>query len=301
MAALVRALQDMNPPPFAFHPISLQAEPFASLKGRPADFDSTLRDVVESLPVRQRNPDLLVTVLGGNEHTIFGLLQPPTGPIDFVFGDKPSLPTDPDAELLSESQMAAQLEARLRRCKRMLGQLKSLFGCPVIQLQAPPPLLSNEYILHNLDPYFRKNFEDPVVAAPTLRLKLWLLVSKLMREACRSTGVNFLACPAASQTANGFLDPQFNGRNATHANARYGALLVEQISKILEARGALSLPSPAHQFRAGSSLLEDARGFPDEFWTKMEEAAAVICDEEALDIADAVVRPIVVSESPAGE
>ena len=72
------------------------------------------------------------------------------------------------------------------------------------------------------------------VERPETRLKLWLLEAQLMTEWAESLGAGFLAPPAAASDEDGFLGENYYSDDVTHANAAYGALVLDQVAAILE-------------------------------------------------------------------
>ena len=70
-------------------------------------------------------------------------------------------------------------------------------------------------------------------ASRNSRLKLWLMETRATARWAASEDLNFVPAPAEAFDENGFLHPQFYS-DATHANAGYGALVIDQISAIAE-------------------------------------------------------------------
>jgi hypothetical protein len=69
---------------------------------------------------------------------------------------------------------------------------------------------------------------------PESRLKLWQLETRSMAAWAASEKIEFVLPPSQAFDADGFLDRRFYSDDATHANAQYGALVIDQVSAILK-------------------------------------------------------------------
>lgn len=194
----------------------------------PKRFERYVEDLVLSLAPEERSPELLVSTIGGNSHNGLGLIEHER-PFDFVLEDAPELPLDEGAELVPgvvvEKLIAARLAPFLAIKKKILGR----FDCRKMHVQSPPPLGDGEYMAAHLDPIFRS--ERPIkIASRPLRLKLWLLHSRLVRRFCEQEGIELIECPPEGcEEGSLFLKREFYPANATHANKLYGALVIKQV------------------------------------------------------------------------
>jgi hypothetical protein len=68
-----------------------------------------------------------------------------------------------------------------------------------------------------------------------LRYKLWRAQSSLLRAFCAELGIVFVPAPIGAQDAEGLLSEPYWGDDATHANAAYGELVLDEIASRLAA------------------------------------------------------------------
>ena len=73
---------------------------------------------------------------------------------------------------------------------------------------------------------------DLVITSDSLRLKLWNVLAELLADSAQKLGANFLGAPALSRDASGLLLPEYWASDVTHANSKYGLLLIEELQKL---------------------------------------------------------------------
>lgn len=174
-----------------------------------------------------RHHALLVSAAGGNVHMVLGLMRHPR-PFDYRLSGEPSPPLDPAAELLPESLVEATLAFEMARDLDRLRALAAL-GIPLVHLESPPPVASEAFIADAADAWFRDNgIAHRGVAPAGLRYRLWRLASRIVRRETERLGQRFLPVPARALDEAGFLRLPL-AADATHGNARYGALLIEAL------------------------------------------------------------------------
>lgn len=168
----------------------------------------------------------VISLVGGNTHNQIGLVRHPR-PFDFVLPSEPELPAD-DGELIPSAALETVLHKRMSPALSIMKLLRRHAAGPMFHLESPPPVADDDYIRASIDPYFqRQGIAELGIVSPRLRYKLWRLHSELVRRACVALKIEFVACPAEA-LVGGFLRAELCG-NATHANERYGAMLLSQI------------------------------------------------------------------------
>jgi hypothetical protein len=75
--------------------------------------------------------------------------------------------------------------------------------------------------------------DDLDITSDSLRLELWNILAGLLATYAKTLGANFLSAPAASRDGLGLLLPEYCASDVTHANLKYGVLLVEEITKLI--------------------------------------------------------------------
>jgi hypothetical protein len=178
---------------------------------------------------------LVVSTFGGNDHNALGLVNYPGRSFDFVLPEAPDLPLEPNAEVLPVSLIEATLRRRLRPALRLMRLLRQETALPIIHLESPPPIPSEEYIRNH--PY---GFEDLIaehgVAPATLRYKLWRLHSSIVRDARDELRIRFVPAPRAMQDLDGMLVPDAWSGDPSHANEVYGERLFRQTLAVVARR-----------------------------------------------------------------
>ena len=187
--------------------------------------------MVQGLPAETR---VFLSTLG-TYHNIWGLLR--SGPaFDFLLdpGDSP----DPSAEIhVPHRAIASAFDQHLAK-PSLVRKIQSAAKSRVYLLSGPPPKQNNDFMLERFMAQKKQSYRGISVGEvglerPETRLKLWLMETRATARWAASEDLHFVPAPAESFDENGFLHPQFYS-DATHANAGYGALVIDQISAIIE-------------------------------------------------------------------
>jgi hypothetical protein len=203
--------------------------PIINLKHTPAFADDSAERALHPSLVPWLSGKTVVSMVGGNVHNQLGLVRHPR-PFDFVLPSEPDLPSG-DGELIPSGALETVLHKRMTTELTLLRLLKRHAQGPMYHLESPPPVADDEYIRASIDPYFvERGVGELGIVSPLLRYKLWRLYSGLVRRACVALRINFVPCPAEAMT-NGFLRTELCA-NATHANERYGSLLLAQLEAL---------------------------------------------------------------------
>ena len=175
-----------------------------------------------------------VTLFGGNAHFVLALMRHER-PFDFVLPEGPSLPLDPAAEILPSGFVTTMLQQQMDRYLYQLFQLRRAVTAPIHALVPPPPIGEDAFITDRLDAFFLLNAPRRELSPPALRLKMWVLQRRLLKDLCEAQQVRAVDPPVEARTAQGFLDPSCYGTDATHGGPRYGDLLLEQLERLFDA------------------------------------------------------------------
>ena len=73
---------------------------------------------------------------------------------------------------------------------------------------------------------------DLVITSDSLRLELWNVLAELLNNYANTLGTGFLSTPEISRDAFGMLSSEYWAPDVTHANSKYGVLLVEELRKL---------------------------------------------------------------------
>ncbi|MBC2651538.1 hypothetical protein [Novosphingobium aerophilum] len=175
-----------------------------------------------------RESDVVVSMIGGNQHAVFSTIQHPQR---FTFMLPGDVSAEPGAELIPYRALAQHFNSGIRgRDGQSLAALREATRARVVHLQPPPPKRDNDHILkHHESKFAQDNIADLGVSAPELRMAFWRLQSRLLEELCVELNIEVLPPPPAALDRHGYLAPEFYASDATHANPSYGELVLQQI------------------------------------------------------------------------
>jgi hypothetical protein len=139
-------------------------------------------------------------------------------PFDLVLREQPELPIEPEAEIVPVEAMRAVLEKGAQQSLQMLEKIVEAAKGNVYHFESPPPVGESSMLKMGS-------------AQPFVRYKLWRLHSEIVREYSERVGAQFVPRPDKAVDDSGFLRPEYC-LTSTHANAAYGALILEQIAAL---------------------------------------------------------------------
>lgn len=169
----------------------------------------------------------VAVLYGGNEANFRFLFEDAT-PFDFVLRSLQSLPLNPDAVIVPEALVRAQIQALLGKpLDDLLSALKTRARFPVILLGTPPPKGDHDLLRRFLPP----EFPQLKLTSAVVRLKLWHVLQELYEEKARLCGLDFLPVSTEVMDKQGFLKPRFWADDLTHANSAYGRVMLECLAR----------------------------------------------------------------------
>lgn len=182
--------------------------------------------------LEQSSPhEVLVSVIGGNQYNALGLLRHPE-PFDVLEpgGDTTGAP---GARIIPYAIMTQVFAEHLRngRSAEMI-RLRAAFTGRAFHMAPPPPKQDNEYIRQRAEKDFRQEKVVPPINDPHARLRLYRLQVEGLKRLCATLEMGVVEAP--SETTNGgFLAPDYWGKDATHANAEYGEVMLRQLETLI--------------------------------------------------------------------
>lgn len=196
------------------------------------------KEIARSMPAEA---PLLIAMLG-TYHNIVGLLRAEPE-YDFLLNTEDA-PEPAVQSRIPHRAMAASFEDHLKRAGSV-RDLKAVTKSPVYILGTPPPKQDNEFLLDKFmrqkRPEYRgRSVADIGIERATTRLKLWKMETELTAKWAASYGIGYLGPPAESVDSVGFLRRDYYNDDATHANAGYGALVIQQILELIETQRAVA-------------------------------------------------------------
>lgn len=178
---------------------------------------------------------LVVVTYFGTMHNIIGLLnnaQPFTTIPDEIVSNTD---TKPKTTLIPEQSLRAMFRAAFTKTT-VLQDLVNAAPCPVAHLMPPPPKARVDRFLSEGTKLRSQVVGEAGISPVHRRRALWVLENDVVAEFARSVGCEVLDPPAAAFDTDGLLAEAYSANDATHANAAYGTLLIEQAKALREAR-----------------------------------------------------------------
>lgn len=183
---------------------------------------------LDNMPVS--NPGLLALSVGGNQHATYALLEHPRRMAVWGSDTPPALGSQART-LVPHALMQATIAARsvnyFNAVRGLAGYFKDV---PTVLLAPPPPLANEKYILDRPVPLEAPGARAVRISPAALRKAVYDIQLDLTRALAAELGATLLPPPGDSLRPDGFLAPRYAGRDATHCNAAYGRLVLEQLT-----------------------------------------------------------------------
>lgn len=173
----------------------------------------------------------------GNQHNGDFLIMPGTV-LDFLPRGYPDRSVLPGAQLIPESAIRVHLQPSMDELAALLRDIARP-GARHVVLGSPPPLADQALVRLRLgrEPAFVQRAQalgmdmaSIGLAPPSVRRKLWFVIQRQMAETAAAHGALFVPHPSGSEDGQGFLRQDMSGGDITHANERYGRLMLAQMA-----------------------------------------------------------------------
>lgn len=210
-------------------PVAIEAYRLLKIKNNHPFGDIELEEFLTKISALEPG-DIVVSAIGGNQHAVFSTIQHPK-PFDFQLNSNDPLEDNGEIQLIPARALHAHFKAGLTgRDGKTLQAFRASTTAKVIHLMPPPPKEDNEHILRHHETRFgQENIAELGVSSPKLRLKFWHLQTSILQSMCEELDIEPMLPPTQALTSDGFLKPEYYAGDATHANARYGELVLQQI------------------------------------------------------------------------
>ncbi len=177
-------------------------------------------------------PALVVAAFWGGQHFPLSAANNPRR-FDFLApGDDTAC--DPQAELAPYDLVEAFLAREFVDVTLMIAAVRAACAAPILLIPAPPPMRDFVALpLRTSDRAVDAEIDRYGVAPPALRRKVWRVCDLIYKQIAAQTGVRLAPTAPGVTDAEGFRRPQFYGRDWIHANAGWGALVLDQIGGAL--------------------------------------------------------------------
>lgn len=197
-------------------------------KGETSRGSLPLEDALHRIGTLTPQDSIVAISLAGTLHNIFGLLKHER-PWDFLLdrdNDEPAA----GVMLIPHHTIRDAIRSTAINNKR-ISKIAGATRCRALHLSTPPPKADNDYINARAVRYRDRLVADTGINDPAVRLKLWLLEMRVLEELCAEWRIGFLPPPPGTQTVEGFLRPEYYAQDATHANAAYGEMVLQQLEE----------------------------------------------------------------------
>ncbi len=91
------------------------------------------------------------------------------------------------------------------------------------------PRIKDEPFLVNVANSLQVDLDTLEISSDRIRLELWKLMSEMLETRAKHLEARFLSAPNEAVDSYGMLLERYSGLDVSHANAKYGELLVERI------------------------------------------------------------------------
>lgn len=173
--------------------------------------------------------DVVVSMVGGNQHAVYSTIQHPQ-PFDFFTPDQGV--SDGGAEIIPYRAIEDVFEYGLRKGDGgTLEAIRAATVARVVHVLPPPPKQDNDHIVRHHETTFREDLPQHGVSSPELRLKFWKLQSRILKRLCKEFQIEVMMPPKRAVDEGGFLRPEFYANDATHGNWRYGERVIREIER----------------------------------------------------------------------
>ncbi|MEP0177282.1 MAG: hypothetical protein ABJH28_03225 [Paraglaciecola sp.] len=171
--------------------------------------------------------DILVFSLLGTVHNSLNLFEHDV-PFDFHYSH---FDVDINRCIIPKQVI---VETIISLSQGMLSLIRDIMGntkCRVYNLPPPPPKDADEMITNFVA---RKGRLDFKVAPATFRLKMWQLECDVVNELATEESICNLGIPDIVRSKDGFLEPNYYQMDSTHANFKYGNIILKNLTKVYD-------------------------------------------------------------------
>ena len=177
----------------------------------------------------------VVIVWNGNQHNANFMFQ--TQP-SFTMLDAIDNNSYEEAVPIPRAMIKDFFKPSFEELSEIIPSLSNAASITLINGPAPKPLthiqscILQEKYFTDIAKTLGVDIGDLVLTSDSLRLELWNVLAELLANTAQKLGANFLGAPALSRDASGLLLPEYWASDVTHANSKYGLLLIEELQKL---------------------------------------------------------------------
>jgi hypothetical protein len=190
--------------------------------------DTSFEDFLKLIGKLDAN-DVVLSMIGGNQHAVYSTIQHPQA-FDFFEPGQEGIPTQA-TEIIPYRAIEAAFATGLRRGDgKSLQAIRAATVARVVHIIPPPPKRDNAFVEQHHESLFAvEGLATRGVSSPELRLKFWKLQTRVLETLCAEFGIEVMMPPPPALEHRGFLRPEYYARDATHANWRYGERVLREV------------------------------------------------------------------------
>ena len=177
----------------------------------------------------------IVIVWNGNQHNANFMFQ--TQPSFTILGGNENS-TDQEAVPIPRAMIKDFFKPSFEELSEIVPSISNAASITLMNGPAPKPLthiqncISQEKYFTDIAESLGADMSDLVITSDSLRLELWNVLAELLAKSAKNLNASFLSAPPASRDAFGMLLPEYWASDVTHANSKYGLLLIEELVKL---------------------------------------------------------------------
>lgn len=204
---------------------------FRNKRSQPGDGTLSIDEAKRLVAELPKTTPLFLCMLG-TYHNILGMLR--TNPLASLLPDEINSPEQGlEMDIIPRRALSSAFDAHIENAHELLEVSRAANG-QVYLLSSPPPKESSEYMLRKLSqmkkPTYRgSNVAEVGINPPALRRAFWDLECARLRSWSKRNQIVYMPAPSGAFDAARYLKECYYAEDATHANAAYGALVIEQI------------------------------------------------------------------------
>ena len=210
----------------------IEAYRYVRIKNGKKIGDLTEKEILQ-LVTSLRKTDMVVSMIGGNQHQTFSLIQHPIK-FDIHMPNQGNNIDTKESIIIPYAQVWDTFENGLNGKDGVRIQaLAKISPCPIYHLTPPPPKQDEKHILKKHETHFMENnLEQLGISNAQLRAKIWILQCEVLEYLTKAWNVELIYPPKKVVIEGKFLQPEYYADDATHANTKYGKIILKHLKAI---------------------------------------------------------------------
>jgi hypothetical protein len=207
-----------------WHLPKMWGDTLASLANGVVKINPYLPELLKEVKSLEEQAKLFVSIMG-QEHNDFSLRVYPI-PADFEFPEYVNLPLIEGRQIVPLKSVEAIINKSMEPTKAILFAIRAMLPkARIINIIPPPPATTSA-----VAKIF--NVTEDIVPPSSVRLKHYLIYTKIITEIANQLNIEILKPPTAIIGDDGLMSPEF-AQDTHHGNVRYGEEVLRQMNELL--------------------------------------------------------------------